>query len=74
MTPVALRIVPDVSFGLRINHQSRVSWLGQYLVKLEGDSCCSAHCTGRFICEGINHEIIILSWQAHYLGKLDDDS
>ena len=39
MTPVAPRIVLDVSYV-----------------------------------RGINHEIIILSWQAHYLAKLDDDS
>ena len=28
------------------------SWKGQYLVMLEGDSCCYAHCTGRFMCDG----------------------
>ena len=22
----------------------KISWQAQYLVKLEGDSCCSAHC------------------------------
>ena len=27
------------------------SWQAQYLVMLEGDSCCSAHCTGCFICD-----------------------
>ena len=27
-----------------------ISWHAQYLVKLEGDACCSAQCTERFIC------------------------
>ena len=33
----------------RGNLELRISWQAQYLVKLEGDSCRSAHCTGRFI-------------------------
>ena len=28
---------------------SKFVWQAQYLVKLEGDSCCSAHCTGHFM-------------------------
>ena len=44
MSPVALRIVNDVSFVTRINHESHFSWQAQYLVRLEGESCCSAHC------------------------------
>ena len=46
MSPVtvALRIVNDVSFVTRINHGSHFSWQSQYLVRLEGESCCSAHC------------------------------
>ena len=51
MTPVAPRIVVDVSYVTGINHESHFSWQGQYLVKLEDDSCCSAHCNGRFICD-----------------------
>ena len=27
------------------------AWQAQYLVRLEGDACCSAHCKGRFICD-----------------------
>ena len=38
MTPVAPRIVNDVSYVMRINHEIH------FLVKLEDDSCCSAHC------------------------------
>ena len=42
--PVALRIVNDVSYERRINHDTRFAWQAQYLVRLEGDACCSAHC------------------------------
>ena len=51
MTPDAPRIVLDVSYVTLINHENLFSWQAQYLVKLEDDSCCSAHCTGRFICD-----------------------
>ena len=42
--PVVLRIVNDVSYVMRINHEIHFAWLAQYLVRLEGDACCSAHC------------------------------
>ena len=42
--PVALRIVNDVSYERRINHDIPFAWQAQYLVRLEGDACCSAHC------------------------------
>ena len=42
--PVALRIVNDVSYERRINHDIPFPWQAQYLVRLEGDACCSAHC------------------------------
>ena len=32
----------DVSYVARINHESPFSWQAQYLVRLGGDSCCSA--------------------------------
>ena len=38
MTPVALRILLDVSFEIRINHEIHVSWQAHYLVKLEDES------------------------------------
>ena len=44
MTPVALRIVNDVSYVKRINHESDFSCQAQYLVKFEDDPCCAAHC------------------------------
>ena len=42
--PVAPRIVNDVSYVRRINHESHFAWQAQYLVRLEGDTCCSAPC------------------------------
>ena len=44
MTLLAPRIVNDASHVTRINHESQFASQGQYLVKLEADSCCSAHC------------------------------
>ena len=44
MTLVTLRIVNSVSCVKRIDPESHFSWQAQYLVKLEADSCCSAHC------------------------------
>ena len=41
---LALRIVNDVSYPMRINHEIHFAWQAKYLVKLKGDSCCSAHC------------------------------
>ena len=51
MTLVAPRIVNDVSYVMRINHEIHFAWQAQYLVKLEDDSCCSAHCKWPFICD-----------------------
>ena len=42
--PVAPRIVNDVAYAMRINHEIHFAWLAQYLVRLEGDACCSMHC------------------------------
>ena len=44
MTPVAPRIVNDVSYVRNYYHESDFVGQAQYLVKLEGDSCCSAQC------------------------------
>ena len=42
--PVALRIVTDVSFERWMNHDIPFAWQAHYLVRLQGDACCSAHC------------------------------
>ena len=47
MTHVALRIVNNVSCVTRISHGNHFSWQAwqaQYLVSLDNDTCCSAHC------------------------------
>ena len=44
MTPVAPRIGNDVSYVRAIKQSSHFSWQAQYLVRLDGDPCCSAHC------------------------------
>ena len=44
MLPVVPRIVNSVSCVKRIQHEIHFAWQAQYLVKLEDDLCCSAHC------------------------------
>ena len=44
MTLVPPRIVNSVSCVKRVDRESHFSWQAQYLLKLEADSCCSAHC------------------------------
>ena len=44
MLTVAPRIVNDVSYVMRINHEMLFAWQAQYLVRLQGDTCRSAHC------------------------------
>ena len=49
--PVAPRIVNDLSYVMRINHEIHFAWQAQYLVRLEGVDCCSAHVsTGVVLC------------------------
>ena len=43
--PVAPRIVNDVSYAMRINHEINFEWQAHYLLQLEAAFCCSAHCT-----------------------------
>ena len=71
MTHVAPRIVNNVSFVSRINHEIHFAWQAQYLVSLDNDTCCfvnSVSCVKR-----INHEIHF-SWQAQHLVSLDNDT
>ena len=42
--PVAPRIINDVAYVTKINHESHFAWQAQYLVRLAGDACSSAHC------------------------------
>ena len=38
------RIVNSVSYVTRINDESHFSWQAQYLVSLDNNTRCSAHC------------------------------
>ena len=51
LTLLALRIVNDVAYAMRINHEIHFAWQAQYLLNLKGDFACSAQCKCRFICE-----------------------
>ena len=42
--PVIPRIVNNISDVTKINNEMLLTWQAQYLVKLEGDACCSVHC------------------------------
>ena len=42
--PVALRIVNDVSYAMRISHEIHFALQAQYWLKLVAAFCCSAHC------------------------------
>ena len=44
MTPVAPNIVTSVSCVKRIDHERHFSWQAQYSVRLDNDTCSSAHC------------------------------
>ena len=44
MASVAPRIVNNVSCVKRFDHESHFAWQAQELVRLEGDTCYSAHC------------------------------
>ena len=74
MTPVAPRIVNDVSYVTRMNHENDFSWQAQFLVTLGNDTCCSAHCNYSVsYVTRMNHESDF-SWQAYYLMRLDNDT
>ena len=44
MTLVTPRIVNSVSCVKRIDHEGHFAWQAQYLVSLDNDTCCFAHC------------------------------
>ena len=51
LTLLAPRILNDVAYMTRINHEIHFAWQAQYLVRFEVDFACSAHSKWRFICE-----------------------
>ena len=48
VTWLAPRIGNDVSYVTQIIDDIHFAWQAQYLVKLDADSCCAAHCKWRF--------------------------
>ena len=51
LTLLAPRILNDVSYVMRINHEIHFAWQAQYLVRFEVDFASSAHSKWRFICD-----------------------
>ena len=73
MTIIAPRIVNNVSYAIRINHDSHFAWQVQYLVMMEDDNSCSAHCEYNVsYVTGINDESHF-AWQVQYLVRLQGD-
>ena len=73
MTLVAPRIVNDVSYLMRANHEIHFAWQAQYLVKLGMIPVAPRIVNDVSSVMRINHEIHF-AWQAQYLVKLDCDS
>ena len=61
MTPVAPRLVIDVSYVKTINQSGHFAWQAQYLVKFECHFSWQAQYLVRFKCH--------TSWQVQYLVK-----
>jgi len=73
VAPVAPRNVNDVSYVRRSKHASHFAWQAQYLVRLEGDTCCSAIVNDMSYVtriEQANHFV----WQVQYLVRLEVDT
>ena len=68
---VARRIVNDVSYVTRIKDQTLFTWRAQYLVRLEGDACCSAHDVSYAT---RTQDKTLFTWQAQHLVRLEGDA
>ena len=73
MLTVAPRIVSNVSYVTRSNHEIHFAWQAQYLVRLEGDAFCSRIVNDVAYAMRINHEIHF-AWLAQYLVRLEGDA
>ncbi len=65
MRPVAPRIVNDVSYVMRINHEIHFQWQAQYLVMLEGNLWLMEEFprgTSGLVAVGIAGYLIYVSW------------
>ena len=65
MRSVAPRIVNDVSYVRKINHESHLAWQGQYLVMLAADDV--AYVTTM-------NDAYHFSWQGQHLVRLEGDA
>ena len=65
MTLVAPRIVNNVSFVSRINHEIHFSWQAQYLVSLDN----APRIVNNVSCVKRINDECYFSWQAQYLVK-----
>ena len=74
MTLLAPRILNDVSYVTRINHEMHFAWQAQYLVRFEVDFLLASRILNDVsYVRRINHEIHF-AWQAQYLVKVEGDS
>ena len=73
MRLVASRIVTDVSHVARIKHRSHFARQARYLVRLDRDTCCSAHCNDVSYVTKITHASLS-AWQAQFLVRLEGDN
>ena len=68
---VAPRILNDVSYVTRINHEIHFAWQAQYLVKLE--TLVAPRIVNDVSCVTRNNHGIHFAWQAQYLVNLSCD-
>ena len=47
------QLLKFISCVKRFDHESHFAWQALYLVRLEDDTCCSAHSKLRFMCEEV---------------------
>ena len=71
MMPLALRIVNDVSYVTKINHESHLAWQAQHLVRMMPVVPRIVNDVSRVT--RIN-DASHFSWQAQYLVTLVDDT
>ena len=67
MTHVAPRIINNVSFVSRINHEIHFSWQAQYLVSWDNDT--TPRIVNNVSCVKRINDECYFSWQAQYLVK-----
>ena len=66
MISVAPRIVNDVSFVTRINHDSHFAWQGQYLVKLQVSLFVAGAAFGEIWTDSRSAKFVVRSITSYY--------